>query len=151
MDRFVCLVHARGRDAGTVGVVASLRRRILRRHVYHSLGYLPDALLLARVAQATGAYGMVPHRGRRALGRYDPRLGTALTVVAEVELERDAIPTGAWLGALCRLGGGRDMGGGEDGLGKTTARRSPLPPGGRCREEWRSATLGGRGTVSVRA
>src|SRR5829696_4196803 len=151
MDRFVRFMHARGRDAGTLGVVASLRRRILRRHVYHCLGYLPDALLLARLAQATGSYGMVPHRGWRTLGRYDPRLGTALSLVAKVELERDFIHPSAWLGALHRLGGGRDMGGGEHGMGKTTARRSPVSTGGRCREEWRAATVGGRATVSVRA
>src|SRR5215217_1901555 len=151
MDRFVRFVHARGRDAGTLGVAASLRRRILRRHVHHSLGYLPYALLLARLAQATGSCLLVPGRGRRTLGHYDPRLGTALSLVAKVELERDFIPPSAWLRALRRLGGGRDMGGGEDGMGKAAARRSPVSPRVRGRGERRSATAGGRGTVSLRA
>src|SRR5215212_1839193 len=141
MDRFVYFVHARGRDAGTLGAAAALRRRVLRRHVHHSLGYLPYALLLAKLAQAMGTYGMVPNRGRRALGRNDPRLVSALPVVAEMELERDDIPPGAWLGALRRLGGGGDMGCGEDGMGKATARRSPVSPGGRSQGEGRSATL----------
>jgi hypothetical protein len=43
-----------------------------RWHVHHSLGYLPTALLLARLDQATGSFCLVPNRGRRALGRYDP-------------------------------------------------------------------------------
>src|SRR5215212_11093353 len=152
MDRFVYFVHARGRDAGTLGVAAALHRRVLRRHVHHSLGYLPTALLLARLAQATGSYLLVPHRGQRALGRYDAHAVSALPVVAEMEFERDVIPPGAWLGALRRLGGGWDVGCGEDGMGKAAARRSPISPGSRGQEGGRcSATLGGGGTVSVRA
>src|SRR5829696_5377135 len=98
MDRLVRFVHAGGRDAGTLGVAASLRRRVLRRHLYHSLGYLPYALLLARLAQPTGSYRLVPHRGWRALGRYDAHAVSALPLVAEMELERDVIPPRAWLG-----------------------------------------------------
>ena len=37
------------------------------------------------------------------------------------------------------------------GMGKTAARRSTVPPGGRGRGEWCYATAGGRGPVSVRA
>src|SRR5215211_6311182 len=150
MDRIVRFVHAWGCDAGTLGVAAALRRRILLRHVHHSLGYLPTALLLARLAQATGSYLLVPARDRRALGRDDARSVAALSVVAEVELERDVIPPGARLGALRRLGASRDMGCGEDGMGKVVARRSPVSPEGRSQGEGRSATLGARGTVSVR-
>src|SRR5215212_9607853 len=111
-------------------VAAALRRRILRRHVHHSLGYLPDAFILAKLAQATGAYCLVPHRGRRTLGRYHASRVSALPLVAEMELERDVIPSSAWLGALRRLGAGRDMGVGKDGMGKAATRRSPVPPGG---------------------
>src|SRR5215210_7872616 len=126
LDRFVRFVHARGRDAGTLGFATALRCRILRWHDHYSLGYLPDALFMARLAQAKGSYCLVPGRGRRALGRYDARSVPALSVVAEMELERDVIPAGARLGALRRLGGGRDMGGCEHGMGKTVARRSTV-------------------------
>src|SRR5215208_8272948 len=151
MDRFVRFVHARGRDAGTLDFATALRHRILRRHDRYSPSHLPNALFMARLAQETGSYGMVPGRARRTLGRYDARSVPALSLVAEMELERDAIPPGARLGALRRLGGGRDMGSGEDGMGKALARWSPVSPRSRGREEWRSATAGGRGTVSVRA
>jgi hypothetical protein len=51
-----------------------------------------------------------------------------------MELERDDIPPSARLGALRRLGGGGDMGGGEDGMGKAAAGRSPVPPGAGAEE-----------------
>src|SRR5215217_7856193 len=89
-------------------VAAALRRLVLRRHVHHSLGYLPTALLLAKLAQATGSYCLVPNRGRRTLGRYHASRVSALRTVAEMELERDVIPSSAWLGAIRRLGAGRD-------------------------------------------
>src|SRR5215212_8282729 len=100
MDRFVYFVRARGCDAGTLGLTAALRCRILRRHDRYSPSYLPNALFMARLAQAAGPYLLVPGRGRRALGRYDARSVLALSMVAEMELERDLIPPGAWLGAL---------------------------------------------------
>jgi hypothetical protein len=48
-------------------------------------------------------------------------------VVDELELERDVIPPSARLRALRRLGDGRDVGGGEDGMGKAAARRRFVP------------------------
>jgi hypothetical protein len=78
VGRLIRFVHARRRDAGTLGVAAPFRHRILQRHVHHSPGYLPNALLLAKLAQAAGSYCLVPHRGRRTLERYDARSVPAL-------------------------------------------------------------------------
>jgi hypothetical protein len=52
----------------------------------------------------------------------------SLPVVDELELERDTILPSARLGTLRRLGGGRNVGGGEDGMGKAAARRCFLFP-----------------------
>jgi hypothetical protein len=118
LDRFVRFMRARGRDARMWGVVVDLRRRILRRHDHNSPSYLPNAPFMARLAQVTGSYCLVPHRGRRALGRDDGRLVPALPVVAEVELGWGVAAPGAGLRAFRRLGGGGNVGGGRwDGRG----------------------------------
>src|SRR5215208_2171659 len=116
-----------------MGLATALRRRVLRRHDHHRLVYLSDALLLARLAQATGTCGMVPGRDRRALGRDDACLVPALPVVVGMELEWGVAASGARRRTPRRLSGGRDVGGGEDGVGKAAVRRSPVPAGGRGR------------------
>src|SRR5215212_5018669 len=112
-----------------MGLATTVRRLVLRGHDHHRLGYLPDALLLARVAQATRSYCLVPYGGRRTLGRDDASRVSSLSMVVEMELEWDISAPGTRQHITRRLGGGRHMGGGEDGMGKAAIRRSFVPPG----------------------
>ena len=58
----------------------------------------------------------------------------SLPVVDELELDTISFPS-ARLGTLRRLGGGRDVGGGEDGMSKAAARRCFVPTASWGRKE----------------
>src|SRR4029450_7255486 len=101
-----------------MGLATTVRRRVLRGHDRHRLGYLPDALLLARVAQATRSCCLVHYGGWRTLGRDDASRVSSLSMVVEMELEWDITAPGARQRITRRLGGGRHMGRGVEGVGE---------------------------------